>query len=318
MLKSGLSDSRFLILWVLAALVFCVPEIGFTGAFGDLEIREEYANGAGNPVGVVEQMTGTAFIRHKNDDFGYRCAMELPIFGGDILITGEEGKLTVKLADESRLTLSSDSKIVINRALYDPDAGERQGFFSGLMGKTRFLIKKMTGSKKSDVKVKTKTAVLGVRGSDFVVEASGESTEITTFEKTTLDVASVNEPEIMITLHSFERVQVDVEGVISEVERLIREDINRIRREFIISARPADVSIPKLDRNIIVPEETLVDPNRISISDPAALVVRPPVARQDIQPAQISAPEMNRVLETHREGVLPERSFDWPNKPSRD
>jgi hypothetical protein len=77
-------------------------------------------------------------------------------------------------------------------------------------GKARFWVKKLTDFQRSVFKVKTPTAVCGVRGSDFVAIVTADRTELTALEKTFLEVLSLASPEgEPLTITDFERAIVE-------------------------------------------------------------------------------------------------------------
>ncbi|MFC1820225.1 hypothetical protein ACFLZG_03955 [Thermodesulfobacteriota bacterium] len=73
------------------------------------------------------------------------------------------------------------------------------------LGKARFLVKKLRDYRRSEFKVKTPTAVVGVRGSDFVVIATLTDTEVTSLEDTKLEVVNTEIPEEPKYMEDFQR-----------------------------------------------------------------------------------------------------------------
>lgn len=288
---------------LLGANAHCEPGI---------EIREKFVPGVGDPIGSIVFLEGESVIMHAGDRFGYRCRTGLPIFMRDTLSTFSDGRVKIRLNDGSSLALGTGARIVINRSIYN--ASDRSGFVNIVSGKARFMIRKLTGFRRSEFKVKSRTAIIGVRGSDFVVEASGEITEITTFEKTSVEVAGIKKPEKIVVLEDFERVRVDWKGRISEVEKLIREDIDRIRREFLFS-RTGGQAAESFEKAVLVPKEELVAPDSVSGTGPVDtgdIDVSPERKRAE----DMSLGEIDRVVETHREDTEEETRFKFPAKPN--
>jgi hypothetical protein len=83
----------------------------------------------------------------------------------------------------------------VNRSVFDPAKKSRVSFLSTSLGKARFLVKKIADFKRSEFKVKTPTAVCGIRGSDFLTSVTAEGTEITALSKTVLEVRRLARPE---------------------------------------------------------------------------------------------------------------------------
>jgi hypothetical protein len=113
--------------------------------------------------GTVVNVQGTGYVYHKNEDTAYVIAKDHPIFSGDTLITDENSRVTLHLADDSTAILTAQSKLLIKKSL--PRVKIRDTALHLFFGKVRSLVKKITG----EYSIKTPTASLGVRGTDFIV-----------------------------------------------------------------------------------------------------------------------------------------------------
>ncbi len=86
---------------------------------------------------------------------------------GEVIVTGEAGRVRLDMEDGSRVFVGSRSRIEIKD--YKVENGNLvSGLFDMLWGKTRFLVSKLR-SKSSTFSVNTTTAVIGVRGTEFSV-----------------------------------------------------------------------------------------------------------------------------------------------------
>ena len=145
------------------------------------------------------------------------------------------------------------------------------------LGKARFLVAKLHELRTSNYKVRTQTAILGVRGSDFVVTAMPKVTEVTTLEETRLEVVSLAAPEARPTLlEDFQRTTVEMGALPSIPERVAPAVIEQLRRDFTISpdrVRPeakietrekkepaARAGAPPEQKGVLVPTQELVKP----------------------------------------------------------
>ncbi len=200
-------------------------------------IKEQYEPGAGNPVGRVELVQGNVVVVHSVKDEAFKISKGNPLFQNDTVITLDKGRLRFSLNDGSMLTLASESKMTLNRSIYDPDAENRSSFINMGIGKARCLIKKLVGFKRSEFRIKTKTAVVGVRGSDFIVRAGEEKTEVTALEDTNVEVISLAAPEAEpVQLLDFERTVVELGALPSAVEKVSMQDVEMMLRDFDIFA----------------------------------------------------------------------------------
>lgn len=128
-----------------------------------------FKKGAGLPIGKVNEAQGTVLVIHQGQKSAYRLKKDFPIFTNDTVITGKRSRVSVSLNDKSVIGLASYSKIVINKSVYNPKKKKRSSFLSLLFGRARFIVTKIMGEKKVDYKIKTPTAVCGIRGSDFAL-----------------------------------------------------------------------------------------------------------------------------------------------------
>jgi hypothetical protein len=90
---------------------------------------------------------------------------EDPIFVGDRLRTGADGRVALQFVDGSLLTLSPNGNLEITKYIFS----SRSSIVNLWMGRLRAVITKSTSTAKTDYKFITSTAVAGVRGTDLVL-----------------------------------------------------------------------------------------------------------------------------------------------------
>ena len=206
-----------------------------------LIIEDIFKPGHGSPVGTVLLVQGKVVIMHKNMVRGYWAKKDLPLFKGDTIITQEKGRIRFELIDGSIMTLSSRTKLVINRSVYDRVKKSRFSFLKMTLGKARFWTKKLLDLKHSEFKVKTHTLVVGVRGSDFIIRATPKLTEVTALEKTELEVVSLAFPEAKpMVVTDFGRTIVEEGALPTEVEMVAPEEIEQMKEELTVTPERAE------------------------------------------------------------------------------
>ncbi len=263
----------------------------------NIAVRDVYEPGNGSAVGKIRQVSGTVLILHQEQKHGYRAEEGLDLFKGDIVLTGKDGNAAFVLNDGSFISLSQGTRMKINRSVYAVKQKTRSSFLNMVSGKARFVVKKFVDARHSEFKVKTRTSVAGVRGSDFIINASETVTEITTLEKTELAVISLADPDAEpVILHDFEKTEIRIGMRPEEVQRVKSEDIDRLMKEFkfrplkeniqqqmgqapSISGQGADTPVQKLKR-IYVPRKDLIRPRfqkglqALSTSEPLQEIFR--------------------------------------------
>jgi hypothetical protein len=132
-------------------------------------IVEGFEPGQGTPIGAIKKVKGQVVTIHIQGTLAYPIKEELPLFAGDMLISGEGSSMQALLNDRTVFSLAPYSKMVLDRFLYDPDKAERTSLINLLFGKARFIASKLAGHRDNDFSVTTPAANLGVRGSDFAL-----------------------------------------------------------------------------------------------------------------------------------------------------
>ena len=203
-----LFEKRTVYIWFTVTLLF-VAGNGFaleklsaeTLMPKDLVVEEDFKPGNGLSVGLVQVVEGRVVIMHADMLRGYLAKKDLPLFRGDIVVTDKDGRARLAMNDGSILSLAPDTRMVINQVVYHKKKKRRLSFFK-LLGKARFWVKKLVNLKQSDVKIKTQTAVVGVRGSDFIIEGTAETTIVTAdnLEGSQLVVVGLAQPDAKPTI----------------------------------------------------------------------------------------------------------------------
>ncbi len=133
----------------------------------------------GKTVGQVQQVQGTVLFIPKGGYNAYHLkkSVPVPVHDGDTIITAKNSRVTLLMKDKSRLTLTPQSKMVIDQSLYDP-VGRRDTKLRLLLGRLRAVVSKITGD--ISYSIQTPIATAGVRGTDFALAVSPEMTAVLT------------------------------------------------------------------------------------------------------------------------------------------
>lgn len=91
----------------------------------------------------------------------------------DVVATGPDGSLGITFADDSILSIGPNSTLVIERFAFDPTT-QRGSFETSLRTGTLSAVSgRLTRESPDAMKVRTPAAILGVRGTEFLVRAGG-------------------------------------------------------------------------------------------------------------------------------------------------
>jgi hypothetical protein len=133
------------------------------------------------PIGKVVTVVGTATIQHVDaavvqaslsDETAARLSD--PVYRGDVIKTGADGRLGINFADGSSFNLSSNARMELNEFVYDPTSKSNSTLFSLAKGTFTFIAGSI--AKTGDMKVDTPVATLGIRGTTPHIEISDDGT----------------------------------------------------------------------------------------------------------------------------------------------
>ncbi|MFO7666600.1 MAG: FecR family protein [Desulfobacterales bacterium] len=194
-------------------------------------IKDKFLPVKGVIIGKVLSVQENVIIIHSDKTSG-RAYKETPVYERDTVITQKNGRIEILLNDESKLILASETKLELTKSVYDPKMKIRSSLINMSIGKVRFLVTKLSNFNSSQFKVKTNTAVAGVRGSDFVVTAKPVVTEISTLAKTSLEVTNILWPDKITLLADYEKTIVKQDALPSPAEKIPADEINQIQNEM--------------------------------------------------------------------------------------
>ena len=171
----------------------------------DLIMHDGFKAGYGASVGKILRVQGEVVIMHADQKEGYWARRDYPLYKGDLVVTKPKGRVRLELIDESRMTLSSDTKIEISESLYSRKKKSRFSFIRMAIGKARFVVKRLADLRRSRFKVRTSTAVIGVRGTEFIVIAEADRTTVYSV-KDKIEVISLADPEKVVIMEDGQKV----------------------------------------------------------------------------------------------------------------
>ena len=120
---------------------------------------------AESEVGRIMYTSGQAWV--QRGDVRLKARNGALMFKDDLIVTGSRGRMKLRMQDDSNVYVGANSRLSLKK--YDMDNGNLvEGAFDMFWGKARFFVNKLN-EKRSSFSVRTSTAVLGVRGTEFLV-----------------------------------------------------------------------------------------------------------------------------------------------------
>jgi len=133
------------------------------------------------PIGRVVTVVGAATIQHVGAavvqaSLSDETAAKVndPVYRGDVVKTGADGRLGINFADGSSFNLSSNARMELNEFVYDPGSKSNSTLFSLAKGTFTFVAGDV--AKTGDMKVDTPVATMGIRGTTPHIEISDDGT----------------------------------------------------------------------------------------------------------------------------------------------
>jgi hypothetical protein len=219
----------FLMISVISAYSQTLPK--------EMTIKNDYMPGFGLSLGKIVLVQGNSVIVHYHDkQVGYTVKQGMLLYQKDKIMTQDNGRVSFQLNDGSQMSMSSNATMTINKSVFDPVKKDRSIFMNMPEGKSRFTVRKLSSFRRSAVKIKTSTAIIGVRGSDFIVMATEKTTEIVTLDDTLLEVNSLFDPSAeAVLIRAYERSEVQAQALPTQPEPVMPEDIDSIMEDFSFS-----------------------------------------------------------------------------------
>lgn len=102
----------------------------------------------------------------------------------DVITAGPDSRAKIVMADKNVINISPDTKMAVEKYVFDPSKDDKQVTLSVVYGKVRATVEQKYDGEKNKFHIKTPAAVAGVRGTDFLTSFSAKTneTKIITFE----------------------------------------------------------------------------------------------------------------------------------------
>ena len=114
-------------------------------------------------IGDVSELNGSAQIVR---DKPYEANLKFAIQSNDEAIT-TNGRMAITFLDDSTVKLTEHSQLLIDEYIYDPDPSKSKMALTFGLGTARFITGNLNRIDKQNITLKTPTANIAIRGTDF-------------------------------------------------------------------------------------------------------------------------------------------------------
>ncbi len=132
------------------------------------------ASSAGASIGTVTELSGIGQIKRENQTVGDSTGTTIQQMDE---ASTKKGKMRIDFIDETRLDVVDHSKVIIDEFIYDPATGKGSLDMRATLGAVRYASGQIAKNSRQKVRLRTPTATISVRGTDFsmIVNEIGES-----------------------------------------------------------------------------------------------------------------------------------------------
>ena len=117
-------------------------------------------------IGSISELRGNGEVVRQGTTDKLLAELALGIASYDDVRTGN-GRMAIEFLDSSVVRLTEHSKIVIDDFVYDPDPNKSKLALNMASGTARIITGRLAGIKKENIFIKTPSATIGIRGTDF-------------------------------------------------------------------------------------------------------------------------------------------------------
>lgn len=144
----------------------------------------EPASVRGERAGEVVLAVGKASFRRAEEQGEKPLTTGMQLLRGDEIITGADGRVRVRFPELSEIFVNPNTNLRIDEATGTASEAKRRVLMQLMKGKVRSRVQSRYNSSESRFEVRTKSAVAGVRGTDFVTSFEPGPTQWTTEVRT--------------------------------------------------------------------------------------------------------------------------------------
>lgn len=121
---------------------------------------------AGAEIGTVTELKGSGEIVRESNVVGNTKG--IPLEAMDTART-EKGKMRLDFIDDTRVDVIENSILVIDDFVYDPSSGTGKLDMRAALGTVRYASGQIAKNSRQNVRVRTPSATISVRGTDFIM-----------------------------------------------------------------------------------------------------------------------------------------------------
>ena len=116
-------------------------------------------------IGSISELRGNAQVLR---DKPYGAELDFGILSYDKVETAN-GRMGITFIDDTQIRLTENSQVLIDEFVFDPNPDKSKMALTFAKGTARFVTGKLNKVPKKNIKIRTNSAVVGIRGTDFTI-----------------------------------------------------------------------------------------------------------------------------------------------------
>jgi len=201
-------------------------------------------------VARITALSGSASIEHLAKLSPAMLGM--PLESNDVVSTNENSKVQITFNDSTVITVGKKSRFSIDEYLFDNKDGSRAKF-NVLSGTIRVMSGKIGQVAPEKFTVKTKTATIGIRGTNFTVDMESNGLLSIFCLQGAVDVSDHNNNQATVPAGSY--LPFSAEGIMGTLREFVTEDLRVfLEKSFyipeLVDTLKENLTLPALTKNL--------------------------------------------------------------------
>lgn len=122
--------------------------------------------------GTVKRLSGTVVVERAGQRLPLSVGM--PVLRKDRIVTGTPGSVGITLIDDTLLSAGAATRLELSEVRFDSTSQDGKLWIRLYQGALHMITGLIAREAPQNVRIETPTAVMGVRGTEFIVETTGE------------------------------------------------------------------------------------------------------------------------------------------------
>lgn len=122
--------------------------------------------------GTIKRVSGTVVIERAGQQMP--AAVGMPVHREDRIVTGTPGSVGISLIDDTLLTAGAATRLELAEVQFNATTHEGRLLVRLFKGAIHVITGLIARESPQNVRIETPTAVMGVRGTEFIVETLGD------------------------------------------------------------------------------------------------------------------------------------------------